>query len=117
MSAKTITIMPDFGMGPYAWLKDASDTTEYVGENVANAIYGFDEFEVSEELQREFAAWIRRFERYCCDADFDWDTFHRDGLALSRWLKQEIGDLANVLYVKPVEDPKHEQNETTEVVL
>ncbi len=33
---KTITIMADFGFGPYAWLKDASDESEHVGENIAN---------------------------------------------------------------------------------
>ena len=33
---KTITIMADFGWGPYAWLKSAKDTTDYVGLNIAN---------------------------------------------------------------------------------
>ena len=36
-------------------------------------------------------------------------TITKEGLALSRRLKQEIGEITNVVYVKPFEDPDHEQ--------
>jgi len=113
---KTITIMPDFGSGPYAWLKDASDDSDYVGINIANSGTGMTEFNISDCLQEDFANWIRRFERSALDnPNFPWDAFHNEGLALSRRLKQEIGELANVVYVKPYEDPNHEQDEKTRI--
>ena len=37
---KTITVMPDFGMSPWAWEKDATDVTAYVGGNIADAVGG-----------------------------------------------------------------------------
>ena len=49
---KTITIMADFGLGPYAWLKDASDESDYVGVNIANSRTGMDEFDISDRLQK-----------------------------------------------------------------
>jgi hypothetical protein len=49
---KTITIMADFGLGPYAWLKDASDESDYVGVNIANSRTRMDEFDISDRLQK-----------------------------------------------------------------
>jgi hypothetical protein len=115
---KTITIMADFGLGPYAWLKDASDESDYVGVNIANSRTGMDEFDISDRLQKEFADWIGRFERGALDnPKFPWASFHKEGLALSRRLKKEIGEIANVVYVKPFEDPDHEQEEKTRIIL
>ncbi|EKD93692.1 MAG: hypothetical protein ACD_28C00081G0002 [uncultured bacterium] len=112
--AKTITIMADFGFGPYAWLKDASDQTDYVGLNIANRKTGMTEFHISKQLEADFGKWIDNFERHALDSsDFDWKAFHRDGLCIAKRLKQEVGNLANVLYVKPVEDPNHGVKEKT----
>jgi hypothetical protein len=114
---KTITIMADFGFGPYAWLKDASDESDYVGINIANSHTGMTEFDVSDRLHKDFADWIARFERGALDnPSFPWALFHEEGLALSRRLKEEIGEAANVVYVKPSEDPGHEQNEKTWII-
>ena len=114
---KTITIMADFGFGPYAWLKGASDESDYVGINIANNHTGMTEFDISDRLQKDFADWIGRFERGALDNPaFTWASFHREGLALSRRLKEEIGEAANVVYVKPFEDPDHEQNEKTWII-
>ena len=111
---KTITIMADFGFGPYAWLKDASDESEYVGINIADLRTGMTVFEISKHLQRGFADWIDRFERDALDnPNFPWSSFHEEGLFLSRRLKEEIGSAANVVYVKPSEDPNHETDEKT----
>ncbi|MBF0405862.1 MAG: hypothetical protein HQM10_00800 [Candidatus Riflebacteria bacterium] len=105
---KTITIMADFGFGSYAWLKDASDQTDYVGLNIANRKTGMTVFHVSKRLEVDFGKWIDIFERNALgNHDFDWKTFHWDGLCLAKRLKQEVGNLANVLYVKPAEDPNH----------
>ena len=87
-----------------------SDESDYVGVNIANSRTGMDEFDISDRLQKEFADWIGRFERGALDnPKFPWASFHKEGLALSRRLKQEIGEIANVVYVKPFEDPDHEQ--------
>jgi len=111
---KTITIMPDFGFGPYAWLKDAADESDYVGINIANRETGMTVFEISKRLQRNFADWVERFERGALDnPNFPWASFHEEGLFLGRRLKEEIGKAANVVYVKPFEDPDHERNEKT----
>lgn len=114
---KTITIMADFGFGPYAWLKDASDASDYVGINIANSHTGMTKFDISDSLQKDFAYWIGRFERNALDnPGFPWASFHEEGLALSHRLKEEIGEAANVVYVKPYEDPDHEQNEKTWII-
>ena len=60
MKVITITIMPDFGNGPYAWEKDDSDDTTYVGGNIADAVSGFEfsGYKVSAALEAKFAAWV-----------------------------------------------------------
>jgi len=114
--SKTITIMADFGFGPYAWLKDASDTTDYVGLNIANRETGMTEFHISKELESDFARWVRHFERDALDnPDFPWQRFNEEGMELARRLKGEIGNAANVVYVKPTEDPHHEVDEKSEI--
>ena len=114
---KTITIMPDFGFGPYAWLKDAADESDYVGINMANRETGMTAFHISDRLQSDFADWIERFETSALDnPNFPWASFHEEGMALSHRLKEEIGEAANVVYVKPFEDPDHERNEKTWII-
>ena len=109
---KTIMIMADFGFGPYAWLKDAADESDYVGMNIANLKTGMTIFKISKELEADFAKWIDRFERNALDnPDFPWSSFHEEGVFLSRRLKEEIGNAANVVYVKPFEDPNYEMDE------
>ena len=111
---KTITIMADFGFGPYAWLKDAADESDYVGINIANLKTGMTAFDISKRLETDFAKWIDRFERDAFDnPNFPRSSFHEEGVILSRRLKEEVGDAANVVYVKPFEDPNHETDEKT----
>jgi len=114
-SDKTLTIMADFGFGPFAWLKDASDNTDYVGINIANRQTGMTEFDISPELEKNFIAWINEFELNSNRSDFNWDSFNKNGISLAEKLKAEIGDQANVEYVKPMEDPNHEINEKTRI--
>lgn len=109
---KLITIMPDFGMGPYAWQKDAADKSTAVGANIADAVSGFrfTEYRVSNELEADFAEWALWFEHGAVgDRRFamDWDRFHRQGIALARRLKAELGDQVRVMYDTPVEDPSY----------
>lgn len=110
-----ITIMPDF-LSAYAWAKDAEDDTTYVGGNIAAGEdeFEFSDFKVSAALVRGFCTWVGRFERFCDDPAFDWDEFHRDGIALTRRLKAEIGDQARVVYAIPMEDRKNRKSVFTD---
>jgi hypothetical protein len=113
-SNKTVTIMADFGFGPYAWLKDAADETDYVGINIANLKTGMTDLRISKQLESDFTKWIERFERDALDnPNFPWSSFHEAGISLSYRLKEEVGDAVNVLYVKPFEDPQHQTDEKT----
>ena len=105
---KIITIMPDFGMGPYAWLSEEDSGRGGVGGCMADAVGGFygKEFNVSPELAQCFADWVIQFERGAYNnPDFPWKEFHVEGIALARRLKAEIGTQARVLYCRPMEDP------------
>lgn len=115
MTNKTITIMADFGMGPYAWMKDASDETSYVGINIANAVDGFDELNVSPKLERDFDVWITLFECHSHEESFDWQYFNSEGMALSHRLYKEFGGMYRVFYDKPCEDPGSDIDERTEI--
>lgn len=113
--AKTITIMADFGMGPWAWEKDASDETTRVGLNIASSEWIVSRYDVSTSLKKDFSAWVIHFENHYDDAGFDWPEFHRRGIELSRRLKAELGVRVKIVYAKPVEDPNHKTGEQTEI--
>ena len=106
---KMITIMPDFGMSPYAWIKDDSDKTTWVGTYLADAVSGFEfsAYNVSKALEAEFAAWATVFENHSDEEAFNWTEFHARGIALARRLKRELGDQVRVVYDTPVEDPSY----------
>lgn len=107
--------MADFGNGPYAWIKDASDESRLVGGNIADATIGFgEECGVPAELEKQFADWVMRFECECRNPAFDWNAFHSEGMALCQLLKQVFGEKYQVVYVKPCEDPNHRMNRRTE---
>lgn len=114
---KIITIMPDFGNGPYAWLKDDGDTTAYVGGNIADAVSGFEfsGYRVSNALEAEFRAWMILFGNHSDSSAFDWPSFHRQGMALGKRLKDELGDQVRVVYDKAAEDPSYVMGASTEI--
>ena len=103
-------------MGPWAWEKDATDLTPYVGGNIADAVGGMSaRYPITKALEQDFAAWVTHFENHCDDVGFDWPAFHRRGLELSRRLKAELGDRVKIVYVKPHEDPGHKTDRGTEI--
>jgi hypothetical protein len=112
-----LTVMPDYGSGPYLWiLRDSTPDCTKVGGNIASYEFWPDyDFlsSVSKELQEDFDDWVLQFELYAELKLFRWDTFHKRGLTLARRLKKQLGNKAIVRYVKPCEDPNHEQEETT----
>jgi hypothetical protein len=112
----TLTVMPDYGNGPYAWLKSSKDTTQYVGQCVATAVHGFeldDGTTISPQLQGQFSEWTAEFECRAHKPGFPWVAFHLQGIELSRRLKQELGPNYRVIYLKPCEDPDREVDEYT----
>lgn len=115
-----IAVMPDYGMGPYAWQKSASDTSTLIGMCIATAVGGFetdDGTTISLELQAGFADWTAQFEQFAEGPNFDWSAFHQEGLSLSQKLKRELGPSYRVSYHKPCEDPAREINEFTEIAV
>jgi hypothetical protein len=106
-----ITVMPDYGMGPYAWEKPVTDETPYVGICIATE---FDKLEtedgttVSDELHIQFCEWTGKLERFAEQPQFDWKSFHQQGIKLSQILSRELGARFRVVYHKPCEDPNHE---------
>ena len=113
-----VTVMPDYGFGPYAWQKPASDSSTLVGQCIGTAVDGFeaeDGTTISASLQADFSYWTAQFEQFAEKPEFDWPAFHRLGLNLSKRLKRELGSNYRVSYHKPCEDPERENGEYTEV--
>jgi hypothetical protein len=103
---QTITIMPDFGNSPYAWLKESTDQSEYVGINVGAYLCKPTEFAITDDLHDRFVAWCLAFEIHHAEQnDFDWKEFHKNGLSLKNELLGIVGPNFNIVYMKPVEDP------------
>ena len=113
-----ITVMPDYGFGPYAWQKPASDSSTLVGQCIGTAVHGFeadDGTTISASLQADFADWTAQFEQFAEKPEFDWHEFHRVGLNLAKRLKRDLGLSYRVSYHKPCEDPGRANSEYTEV--
>ncbi len=116
----TITITPDYGMGPYAWEKPASDQTPYVGVCIATAVDPFlteDGTTINEALHAAFVAWTEDFEQFAEQPAFDWKAFHTRGTSLSHRLRLELGERFRVVYCKPFEDPAHAVDAEVEIVV
>lgn len=111
----TVTIMADYGMAPYAWIKPASDTTPFVGTSCAGFGHQPTAFDISTELHDKLVGWCTRFERDCDQADFDWTEFHRQGIEMATQLKAAIGPRFAIVYHKPTEDPDCHLNPATPI--
>jgi hypothetical protein len=103
----TICVMADFGPGPYAWIRRPELSPPQVGTNIADAETGFQaKYNISEGLQKDFAAWVMEFnEDWECE-DFPWSRWNEQGIALTRTLKRELRDCFLIEYHFPCEDPE-----------
>ena len=113
-----ITVMPDYGMGPYAWEKPASDQTPYIGLCIATAVDKLeteDGTTITDALHAHFAVWTGDFEQFAEKPEFNWKAFHTCGTYLSHRLKAQLGARFRVVYHKPCEDPEHEVNAYVEI--
>lgn len=118
MNKPVITIMADYG-GAYAWRKNEHSSAPGVGGNIAcTSGWGF-ELPISDSLHLAFVQWQQRFEVLRSDTeinDFDWPTYHQEGIKLCRQLKRELGDAVIILYEKAFEDPCHRDAERREIL-
>lgn len=115
MNKPILSVMPDYGNGPYLWKLDADKSADCreVGGNIASyECWPDDDFlaPVSKELREDFDDWVSQFEAYAESNRFRWDSFHQRGMALARRLKKQLGNNVIVRYVKPFEDPSHMQD-------
>lgn len=111
--------MADVGTAPWAWMKEVSDMTSYVGGNCADSSGWFGQHIISAKLEADFIDWALSFEIESLN-DFvatDWAVFHDQGHALCHRLKQELVDAAQVCYVKPSEDPSKDYKSGIEFLI
>jgi hypothetical protein len=115
-SIPTFTIMPDF-VGAYGWVSRREEGDHGVGSCHADDSGWYATPGISAPLQQSFAEWQAVFNRTRGDFthDFDWEEFHRRGLALAVLLKIELGNAARIVYEKPFEDPSCDADERREV--
>lgn len=115
-----LSIMPDFGSGPFLWLSDQPEERA-IGGNICDAVSWDPSVPLSEPLWELFAIWSGSFElagvtsKEFEENGWDWSAFHERGLYLARRLKQEVGDDFRVVYIKPYEDPDHLVDERQEI--
>lgn len=118
-----LTIMPDFGIGPFLWINRSGDDTQGIGSNCCSFQSACENHPMSEALLGDFSAWVREFER----ADrmpgeawdklaLDWTRFHARGMELAMRLKTEVGTGCRVIYQKPVEDPGYRRDQRREIL-
>ncbi len=117
-----LTVLPEYGFGPFLWINRDPAQGGGVGPNLYDASSWDESFLMSEGLWRKFADWVLAFEEMkfflpeVDDRDWDWMAFHARGLHLSRWLKEEVGEQYRVVYLKPHEDPNRRLDERREIL-
>ncbi len=72
-------------------------------------------FKISKELQRELREWHQKFKVYPYQdySEFDWASYHTRGIELAKKVESEFGDLIEIIYQKPFEDPNNKIDELT----
>ena len=117
----TYTVMADCGVGEFLWTKDENEEC-LVGVNVyslmdVNCIHEDDsDLIMSMALLNQFAQWVKDYMDGQADdimdsRNIDWDKFNAEGLRLTKMLKCELGDSANMQYVKAWDDPNSKLGE------
>ena len=115
-----IQIMPDYG-GAYAWDETGLCIGCCINHEHLSSLFDEDNdvFIIASELCE---TWQLKFEKdvsFSCeggDKNFDWDSFHAEGLALTMRLKGVLGERADVIYEKPFEDPNRKTEEMRFIV-
>ncbi len=97
----------------FAWLNSSPDEIAgSVGVSIGDHLLGLELPNISYALEIGLAKWAIRLAKYRRATryggpppEFDWEAFNREGLALTRRLKQELGDDYRVAYAKSDDDP------------
>ncbi len=116
-----LTVLAEYGNAPFLWLVDRPSQAG-VGPNLCDGTFWDESFPMSEGLWRKFADWAIEFDQTSFfledfdDSGWDWIAFHKRGLQLSRWLKEEVGEAYRIVYYKPFEDPNYRINGRTEIL-
>lgn len=116
-----LTVLPEYGGEPFLWIVSRPDERG-VGPNLCDGLYWDEAFPLSEGLWRKFVDWTLQLDHKALyvnesdKADMDWEFFHERGLQLTRWLKEDVGDSYQVVYMKTGEDPEHRKDERREML-
>ena len=94
-----------------------------VGPCLVDTMYWSESHPLSEGLFVKFVHWVHELDDACRSVGYtddlgdliDWPSFHRRGMQLSAWLKDEVGTSYRVVYMKPSEDPDHLTYTCTEI--
>ncbi len=101
--------MADFGMAPYAWLKNEGGGG--LGMCLADSVCGFPiEYRVDEEAEHDLAEWATDFEKFSQSPEFDWAEWNDRGITLASDLffsLKERGFDYLVEYHQPHDDPSY----------
>lgn len=118
-----LTIMPDIGCAPYAWINRTGNISWGIGGNIADETGWYLEVGIPAPLHQALAAWAQRFDWYSFGGrgpedwrEFPWVSFHREGLQLARQVKYCLGSAFTVIYEKPWEDPSRRALERREIM-
>jgi hypothetical protein len=117
---KVYTIFVEPAICDWAWVKDVDDETMYVGKCVTWGCDWGGAHHVSKGLLDLVKFWLISLTPVVVNdeniATFDWKTFNERGLVIAQQLKAELGDKADVRYVKPDEDPTCNLEEGYEIL-
>ena len=94
-----LVIMADYCC--YCWVGAKGEGTDLDNE--------FPEISGIDDMQAAFSAWNWKFEQHDPDDDgrvyaVDWESFHKEGIALCQRLKRLVGEAAEIYYWPPFED-------------
>ncbi len=80
--------------------------------------YGLHYFNFSKELEEELKDWQHGFEEDCGRWDADsWIKYNARGIELAKKVKNELGDMIDLDYEKPFEDPSFKKGERIKILI
>ncbi|MDI6802930.1 MAG: hypothetical protein QME58_03670 [Bacteroidota bacterium] len=78
--------------------------------------YGLHYFTFSIQLKEELDEWQNSFEAHCTTWDAEnWHKYNARGIELASKVKNELGDLVELEYDKPYEDPSFKKSERIKI--
>lgn len=105
------TIFADIGMAPWAWVKEATDISTYVGGNCADSSGWYGYHAIPFDLEHAFTKWAIYFDRQpwysgAQNINFDWEAFNSEGIYLAMQLKRNLGNDVIIYYAFASEEER-----------